>query len=63
MVKKMRDPHGDFVKAMTEPLPKFTDVFDEETFYILAVIVVVLVIIGAIITSRYINIRDAGHMD
>ncbi|KAK2161866.1 hypothetical protein LSH36_108g02088 [Paralvinella palmiformis] len=63
MVKKMRDVHGEFVKAVTAPLPKFADVFDEETFYIFSGILVVLVIIIAICVSRYVRIKDAGHVD
>ena len=63
MVKKHTDVHGDFVKALSDPIPKFTDVFDEETFYIFAAVLVVVAIIGAALASRYLKVNDAGHVD
>jgi len=44
-------------------LPSFQDVFDEETFYISAFLLVLIICVGAFITSKYVKIKDAGHLD
>jgi len=53
----------EFVEHMSRWIPKFQDVFDEETFYIFVIVLVVIAIIGAIVMSRFFTIRDAGHID
>ena len=52
-----------FVSAIAEILPNFGDLFDEEGFYIFAVLVAVVTIVGAIIASRYIKLKDADPED
>ena len=44
-------------------IPAFTDVFDEESFYICAILITLTAIIGAIYVSRHVTIKDAGHLD
>lgn len=41
-----------------ESLPYFTDVFDEETFYIFAALFVLASIFVAFVLSRYITIKE-----
>ena len=53
----------EIVRTVSGWIPKFTDLFDEETFYIFAIVLVVLSIIATIALSRYVKIRDSGHLD
>jgi len=53
----------EFVEHMTRWIPKFQDIFDEETFYIFVIVLVVLSFVFAIVMSRFFTIRDAGHID
>jgi len=62
MVSKTNAEH-DFVEHVSRWIPKFQDVFDEETFYIFVIVLVIISIIGAIVMSRFFTIRDAGHID
>jgi len=62
MVSKTNAEH-DFVEHVSRWIPKFQDVFDEETFYIFVIVLVIISIIGAIVMSRFFIIRDAGHID
>ena len=49
----------EMLQKMSAYVPKFKDIFDEETFYIFAAIFVIVVIISAIVLSRYVKIKDA----
>jgi len=53
------------VKRFGSYIPKFTDIFDEETFYIFFFVLVIVCLVGAFLCSRYVNIRDAydSHKD
>ena len=51
------------IESVARQLPRFTDLFDEESFYIVAFVFVVCAALAACIASRFINIRDAGHVD
>ena len=51
------------IESVARQLPRFTDLFDEESFYIATFLVVVCVVLAACIASRFIHIRDAGHVD
>ena len=62
MVSKTNAEH-EFVQHMSRWIPKFQDLFDEETFYIFVIVLVILCVIFAIIMSRFYTIRDAGHVD
>lgn len=53
----------EIIQRMSGWIPKFTDIFDEESFYIFAFVVVVLAIVVAIIASRFITIKDSDHVD
>ena len=52
------------VKHVSGMLPKFEDIFDEETFYICAFLVVLFTIAMTLFLSRRISVKDAGgHLD
>jgi len=53
----------EFVDHMSRWIPKFQDVFDEETFYIFIIVLIIATLVGAILISRFYTIRDAGHID
>lgn len=42
-----------------DSLPYFTDIFDEESFYIFAALFTLASIVAAFILSRYITIKEA----
>ena len=53
-----RDPGSlKMIESMYSQVPAFTDVFDEETFYIFVVLFVVGTIVVAYIGSRVITIK------
>jgi len=62
MVSKSNAEH-EFVEQVSRWIPKFQDIFDEETFYIFVIVLVIVSVIGAIVLSRFFTIRDAGHID
>lgn len=49
--------HIDFIEKIYRELPSFTDVFNEETFYIFVVCFVLGTFLIAFILSRYITIK------
>lgn len=54
----------ELVNTLRGFFPKFTDVFDEETFYIFAFMLVFISIIIAFLLSRYTELKDADfHKD
>lgn len=53
----------EIVERISGWLPHFQDVFDEETFYIFVITLVVLAVVGAVVASRFITIKDAGHVE
>ena len=53
----------EIIQRVSGWIPKFTDLFDEETFYIFAFTITTLAIIFAIFASRYITIKDSDHVD
>ena len=53
----------DVSQRLSSVLPSFEDVFDEESFYIFAFFFTVVTCIGAFIASRFIKLKDAGHLD
>ena len=63
MAKGKADVHRDIINKMSGYVPKFEDVFDEETFYIFFFVLAIVVIVIAIIASRFIEVKDAGHVD
>lgn len=40
-------------------IPSFVDVFDEETFYMFAGIVIIATVLLAVVLSRYITLKEA----
>lgn len=53
----------DVSQRLSSFLPSFEEVFDEESFYIFAFFFTVMTCFGAYIASRYITVKDAGHLD
>jgi len=63
MAASKSNAEREFVDHVSRWIPKFQDVFDEETFYIFVIVLVILCLTFAIIMSRFFTIRDAGHID
>lgn len=63
MADKRLDAQKEIMQRLSGYLPKFTAVFDEETFYITAFAVVILAVMAIILLSRYVKVNDAGHLD
>lgn len=51
------------ISTLSGYIPRFSDIFDEETFYIFAACFSIASLVAAFIASRYIRIKDAGHVD
>ena len=51
------------VNKLAAKIPAFTDVFDEETFYIFFICLTIGSIIAAVYFSKRVTIKDAGHVD
>ncbi|CAL1545917.1 unnamed protein product [Lymnaea stagnalis] len=60
-------PKGNAGKEVSQKfsayLPAFQDIFDEESFYIFAFCLTLVAFIFAFVASRYVKIKDAGHLD
>ncbi len=46
------------VNNIYDQFPAFTDIFDEETFYIFAACLTIVAIILAVVASRFITIKE-----
>lgn len=46
------------VNKMYGQLPGFTDVFDEETWYIFVILFIVATVLAAVVISRFVKLRD-----
>lgn len=57
------EPAKEIHRKLSKHIPSFSDVFDEESFYICAILLTVGAIVAALVASRYIKIKDAGHLD
>ena len=55
--------HRSIVHKVSDYIPAFTDVFDEESFYIFVFLFVLATIIVAVILARKVDLSDAGHTD
>ena len=51
------------METMSQMIPRFTDIFDEETFYIFVVLLMIVSILVAVILSRYYQVKDRDHVD
>lgn len=49
--------HIDFIEKIYTGLPSFTDVFNEETFYVFVVCFVLATLLIAFVLSRFITIK------
>lgn len=49
--------HIDFIEKIYTQLPTFTDVFNEETFYVFVVFFVLFTLLIAFLLSRFITIK------
>ena len=63
MTHPSKTAEAQVIKKLSGYMPHFGDVFDEETFYICAFVITLTVIVGAFVASRYVTIKDAGHID
>ncbi len=61
MVRKKIDVSEELVRRASAALPSFTDVFDEESFYLFFFGLTIFAIFGAFLASRFfkIDIHDA----
>ena len=50
-----------FIDITSKYIPKFTDIFDEESFYIFAFCFTILCFILGFVLSRYIKINDVDE--
>ncbi|XP_050298187.1 uncharacterized protein LOC126737363 [Anthonomus grandis grandis] len=57
MVKKSGEARVEIVHSIYEQIPAFTDIFDEETFYIFVACFVCSTIVVVFILSRFITIK------
>lgn len=54
--------HIDFIEKIYGEMPSFTDVFDEETFYVFVVCFVLATFLIAFILSRFIKIKPIDDL-
>ena len=57
------DHAREFQRRMAAHVPSFSDIFNEQSFYVFVIIFILITIVSACVASRYIKIRDAGHVD
>ena len=55
--------HRSIVHKLSDYIPAFTDIFDEESFYIFVFFFVLATIVVAVLLSRKVELSDAGHID
>jgi len=48
------------VDKFYDHVPAFTDVFDEESFYLFAAVITAVTCIAGFLASRYITVKDKG---
>ncbi|KAL4224078.1 hypothetical protein ACF0H5_017533 [Mactra antiquata] len=59
-----KDSHkAKIVEKMSGYIPTFTDIFDEESFYIFVFFFVIATICVAVYLSKRIEIKDGGHLE
>lgn len=56
-------PAKHVVSRFSASLPAFTDIFDEESFYITFFVIVIASILGVFYVSKRVTLKDAGHID
>lgn len=47
----------ELVNRVNNAIPRFTELFDQDTFYLTALLVVVATFVGAFVASRHIKIK------
>ena len=55
--------HRNIIHGVADYIPAFTDIFDEESFYIFMFLLVIAAIVLAVVLSRKVDLTDAGHID
>ena len=55
--------HRNIIHGVADYIPSFTDIFDEESFYIFVFLLIIASIAVAVVLSRKIDLTDAGHID
>ncbi len=63
MSRRGSTDHGEIVKRLSNYVPKFTDIFDEESFYVFFIVLTIASVIGAVLMSRHFTLKDSGHID
>lgn len=59
-----KDSHkAKIVEKMSQLFPSFTDIFDEESFYIFVFVFVIATICFTVYLAKRIEIKDGGHID
>jgi hypothetical protein len=53
----------ELVERVSQWIPRFQDLFDEESFYIFVFILITVSIVAACVLSKFFTIKDAGHAD
>jgi hypothetical protein len=53
----------EIVERVSQWIPRFQEVFDEESFYIFVFALILVSLIAAIVMSKFFKIKDAGHID
>ena len=60
---KKLDTQAEIVRHIGKYIPRFQEIFDEESFYIFACIFVFLSFALAYFLSRRVELKDADHVD
>ena len=64
MVHKIGSSEYKFVTKMSSFLPGFNDIFDEESFYIFMLFLLIVSIVLTIICAKHMKpLKDAGHIE
>jgi hypothetical protein len=53
----------ELVERVSQWIPRFQDLFDEESFYIFVFMLIILSVVAACVMSKFYVIKDAGHVD
>lgn len=56
-------PAKHIVTRLSPHLPSFTDIFDEESFYITFLLLAFGSVMAVYFLSRRVTLKDAGHID
>ena len=64
MVHKIDSSEYKLVSKLSNFLPGFKDIFDEESFYIFMIILLIFTIVITVLLSKHMKpLKDAGHIE